>query len=69
MMGNVEISTTHLDSVHFIPNLSYAHILTEIADFYHNFITVDTIGLKCYQKTCNTQPENISSKYKIRLRR
>ena len=68
-MENVEISTTHLDGVPFTPNLSYAQNLTQIADFYHNFITVDTIGIKIYQKTCKTQLENISSKYRIRLTR
>ena len=43
-MENVEISTTLLDGVHFIPNLSYLQIVIQIANFYHNFITVDTIG-------------------------
>ena len=56
-MENVEISTTHLDGVPFTPNLSYAQNLTQIADFYHNFINVVTIGIKICQKTCKTQPE------------
>ena len=47
-MENVEISTTHLDGVPFTPNLSYAQNFTQIADFYHNFITVDTIGLTTF---------------------
>ena len=53
---NVEISTTHLDGIHFTPNISYVKILTQIVDLYHNFMTVDTIGLKSCQKTCKTQP-------------
>ena len=67
IVEDVEISTTHLDDVHFTPNLSYVQILAQIADFYYNFMTVDTIWLKSCQKTCKTQPENISSKYSIRL--
>ena len=43
IMEDVEISTTHLDDVHFTPNLSYVQILAQIADFYYNFMTVDTI--------------------------
>ena len=62
-MENVESTTTHLDGVNSTQNLSYAQILTQIANFYHNFMTVDTIGLKNRQKTCKPQPENISSHF------
>ena len=56
IMEHVESSTAHLDGVHFTSNHSYAQILTQIANFYHNFMTLVTIGLKSCQKTCKTQP-------------
>ena len=45
--------------------ISNAQFLSRIAHFYHNFMTVDAIGLKICLNTCETQPENIAPKYSL----
>ena len=42
-MENVESTTTHLDGVNSTQNLSYAQILTQIANFYHNLCRQDVV--------------------------